>query len=314
MKNLKIQLEKLVNFLKKHNTKQVRKRILIISFLFILKLFLFSYEFKFWWWITWTGIHMDYDWISSSYIAIWLFIYWFYVLNYLKYSINNNKKKKQKWFKLLILLLILCLFSKQIFHIVSPEYKFYFHTTWHNKPDRHGNYDIDSYIEDINKYCYTDKLFWSFLWDSRWELCYWSGNLWFSWQKLTKVEDIIKLLEHAKDINMESLYGHYVAISRKIWLEKVLKEYNDKTFQVYLVDNYWEEKKLLNLIRENAYDNDILNLIIFSEKKLEEYIPLEKDMKLDEQRKYWYNFERQTDKMIKNMPWINHKLFFPDLL
>ena len=292
-------------FLKKDKIKYLKTTIFIISFFFIAKLFFLSSEFVP---SSWGFIDLDFEfryyWISSSYIALVLFLFF---LCLVLFSIRSRKKNNLMIFGLLTILLIVSILWKPIFYSISPKYKFYLTETRHNYPDEDGKFDIDNYISHVDKYCNKGKTFLFGKWS--WGLCLFWGKLIIE-NYIPKTEELIKLFDYANGINAKNLYWHYVELAKKRWIEEVLEKYRDKDLQVFLINKRMSNRDLFLLMRKYSYNEEIRNNIDFLISKNQYY---DNNLNLDVKIK-WYEFwegvRKEFEYNLKQMTWINKELFF----
>lgn len=94
-------------------------------------------------------------------------------------------------------------------------------------------------------------------------------------------------------------------LQENFYTKQIIREYNNKTFQVKLLSRSYIDSYSL-LLREYAFDNDIIELLNWiDDMKKELSIANENYMKNSIRTSFYYNMERK----IKNMKWINQSFF-----
>ena len=143
----------------------------------------------------------EYFWISASYIALILFILSLWLI-FLIYKIHSKNIKVLIAF----FILIVWLSWKQIFYIVSPEYKFYKTSVYKLYLDKDWTVNnVDKYLDLIWKYCQDVKYYQ--IWSCSWKY----------WSKFKTIEDYIKVFDYANKINDNYMYYNAFEWIKKSW-------------------------------------------------------------------------------------------------
>lgn len=284
------------------NYKWVVRALVIVWMFFILKLFL---EWSHLggcggWWISICIVpSLEYYWISASYIAVLFLWISIYLITRIK-KIDNKMKKVQIAF----LIFVLWLIWRQVFFLVSPDFKFYLNVAEYK--DEHNNLvDIDKYLEQVNKYCINDDKF--NFYQSREDMC--GGKF---EPDLKTVDEYIKVFESANKNNNGYLYYlTYRFADENVGLENIIEKYNDDTFYAYSTRN-WSNEKVINSIKEKSKNNQIISLVEYINNEKKSYF---EQNKIEGKDKYdnWNDFRDKIEKELKNkikqIPEINNKIF-----
>lgn len=287
------------------NYKWLVRIFTLLGFFFIVKLFLFGLDVYCWssWYISICIIPTSWEfaWTTASTIAVLFFI----IAIKIKAKIKQIKNVWNK-IRLAFIIFILGLVWKPLFMVISDDFRFYLTPTWL----QYKNFDweiidLDKYLELTTKYCNNSKE-----WDdfnfihSREAMCGWKFEVDFD-----TVDEYIKILEHAKNNNFRYLYQHtYRWMDENVWLENVIKKYNDDTFYAYVIYRRGLSTDTIELLKTKIQNEEILWLLDF-------YIEWLTDVenKLDESKisidTYWNKFSIDIFSQIKKIESINYKVF-----
>jgi hypothetical protein len=127
-------------------------------------------------------------------------------------------------------------------------------------------------------------------------------------KKKLLVLDYIKLIEYAKNTDNDLLYRIYTSITINNWYKKILLNYNDKTYQIYLAYTIDDENilKILDIIKNITTYQDVKNFINFYLENLNEGMKLKNQLdrgKLDRSylEKFWEKNNIKMKEMIGSM-------------
>jgi len=279
-------------------------RIFIIAGLFLIwKLFWISWYFSCGWWGWYISLCIipepHYNWINSSTVAVILFIISLFLLKIIK--ITKDKIKKVL---LAFLILLMWLIWKQIFYMVSPDFKFYFtdeNLLYMDKDFKPK--DVDLYLEYMWKYCNETKDDFSYkhLW--RDSMCGWKYLYDFE-----TVEDYKKVFDFANKNNMRELYRVTFIWAQDFWLEKIIEGYRDDTFYGY-VDYHNSKIDIIKLLAKNT-NNELLKKYFNKEiVKINYFFNNSNEFTQDEGYKYWDDLSDNIYKNLEQIKTINTKVF-----
>jgi hypothetical protein len=302
-KIIKKNMKKILKFLEK-NSKWLVIFLVGMGLFFIFKLWLVWMEIRErwgWWYIDlsiWWSF--DYYWISAWYIAIALLI----VSVFLIFLIKNTKNKVKK-IQIAFLIFILWIIWKQIFFLVSPDFKFYLTPVISQYKDKEWMVtDIDKYLELIWKYCpYVGDNSLNFMY-SKLDMC--SQNDKFQ-TFFNTADEYIKVLEYAKNNDHKLLYDRTYWWVNKFWVEKILEKYNDETFQAYVIKRTSNINILSSLLK---YINNKMLIKVLNDEiyKIKFYFENEENYNQNEWYKYLDELDENFMKKIKNIPYINYNI------
>lgn len=187
--------------------------------------------------------------------------------------------------------------------MVSPDFKFYdfWLETYTDKEWSLTNMDL--YLESIWKYCDNNIDNFKFKRVHRSDMCWWQYLYDFK-----TAEEYWKVFDYANKHNLEYLYKLTFSWAKDFWLEKIINVYHDDTFYVYIIDKT-SNIDLLKLISVNS--NKILIKEIVKNYILEiNYFYDNKDnYNQNEWYKYWNDLSKKVEKLLKQIPEVNNKIF-----
>ncbi|MFK7779971.1 MAG: hypothetical protein QM490_02390 [Candidatus Gracilibacteria bacterium] len=289
-------MKELIKFIKENNI-WVARILVIIGLFFIIKLWMMGLS------VTSSGgggfisigigWDFEYFWISAGYIAIILLI----ISVLLLFLISNTENKIRKA-QIAFLILFFGLIGKQLFFLISPEYKFYLTPVTKQYKDKEGNVtDIDKYLDLVGNYCQDIKY-------------YKIGNCNNKYvENFETVEEYIKVLNFANKTDDYRMYRDTFKGVEKYGIFNLLENYNDETFQVYAIFHYNfsdDDKKILKKIITNKEVIELLDFLILNEN---ENLKLKEEDKYHSSNYFWQEYESNFYKKINKSGIINSKLF-----
>ena len=273
---------------------------IMIAIWFILIIHLFS----FWLWIrrhTYWIPKISYEWTLAWVIWIIFFTIAFYL--YFQIKITINKKSR---FKYALWILLLWILWNPIFYLLAPDFRFYQTPVRLQYINSNWDINIDKYLYYIWKYCIDKPYLFNkstFKMETRYYYCW---EMWKIRSIFKNHSDYIKVFDFTNKNNMKSLYELTYDWLIYYWYEKVIKTYKDKTFQaraLLQISDLW----LLNLMKQNAYDNEIEKLIDFNIREISSYHNNTYSWSSD---KHWKNIDYINDQEIKKMIWVNLNVLY----
>ncbi len=290
------------NFINK-NSKWIVRIFIILWIYLIYKLFSISMYTTCWWWGWYINMcivpDIHYEWINSSIISVIFFVLSLWII----YIIRKEKDKTKKVI-LAFLILLMWLIWKQIFYIVSPDFKFYFtdENLIYMDKDFHPK-NVDLYLEYMWKYCNDNMDNFSYKKLQRSSMCWWKYLYDFE-----TVEDYKKVFDYANKNNMRELYRVTFIWAQDFWLEKIIKGYNNDTFYGYVIKKNWADIKTILLMSKITKNKNLIN--IFNYINLE-YLKWNKIIFNDffKEREYWEIIENKIDNKLEKIKIINTKVF-----
>ena len=284
-----------VNFLENNSKWLVRILVFIWLFL-IIKLWWFGLDFKFhifeW--------YIDYWWTNAWYIAIAFLLIssiWIYII-----SKTKNKILKVK---IAFLIFILWVIWKSVFYVVSPDFRFYMTNVEREYSDKNWNItDMDLYLEYMSKYCDNSIDDFKFMRVYREDLCWWQYLYDFK-----TVEEYWIVFDYANKYNLGTLYRLTYAWAEDFWLEKIIKWYNDDTFQAYMLMKWELDKEKRNFLSDFITNTEIKKVLEYYENSILENKKLSSSDNNHDGYVYWNNFNKELYKKLKGISEINYKIF-----
>ena len=177
--------------------------------------------------------------------SIWIWVLAIIVCIVLFVLILKNKNVLQKW-KYAFIALMVWLLSHILFFICTPQYVYNFHPQWLMYKSLDGKYIVnkDIYFYFVKKY----------------------GLNSVDTIRFKTIKDATDALELAKIIKNKELYYSVFRNLGNLGYDKILENYNDKTFQWYflkslLYTNVYEDKSL-NFFYNNLKNLDLLNIAL----------------------------------------------------
>lgn len=199
------------------------------------------------WWFIWiTSFEIDYSITSAFYISILFFI--ISIVLYLAQIWLQDFKKRLLYAKIIFMLWLL---SFPIFYLLSPWFLFYHSPNfityfWFFREDR-----VMNYLEWFDKYCIirsSNKF--SYKWYSRTTYC---KIKWKHIFELKSVDEYIMAFDYANEHSLRKLYEiTYLRAYYGWYLERIIKEYKDDTFQLFLFSQSIESL-YMDVLEINAY-------------------------------------------------------------
>lgn len=160
--------------------------------------------------------------------------------------INDIKDNTTKIISLFIVFLF-CVSLKYFMFLIQPELKFVFTPTERQYVDKKTGAlnDPEEYTQGIFKYCVNSKY-------------NWCNDKYVT--NFSSIDDYIYVLDFANKHSIKELYQRTVNIADiKGDLETLIEQYNDKTFQAYVIDKT-VKKEIFEAITKNSIDIYIHNL------------------------------------------------------
>ncbi len=290
-------MKKQGNFLEKY-WKWIVRILVVIWIGLILKLFLMWLEISrscWGWYISlcmW--INIDYHWSILSTVTFILLI----ISTWLLFVMKTKKQTKTKIIIALIIF-VLWIFSKQILFVFSKDFKFYLTDMSDKYIDENWNFtDLDLYLELVTKYCKSDR--YDEIAHCGWKMIY----------DFNTIEEYKKALDYFNKHDYKDMYTlTYNSIEDNVWLENMIREYDDVTFYCYLLKDEWDNNWIVFNIKSNSSNewisnliNNITNLLLKAEN--------EKFKDFYEERKYWDDISKDIDDKIKQIPAINTNILY----
>jgi len=207
---------------------------------------------------------------------------------------------------LALFILFLWLIWKQVFFLVSPDFKFYLTpATKQYKNDNNELIDIDSYLELTTKYCDNFKQWDKFNYKyTRESMCAWKFE-----PNLKTVQEYIKVLDYANKHNFKYLYlTTFRWADDNVWLDNLIEQYNDDTFYAYVIW-YTSNIDFLNLIKKNINNKDLEMVLDYYIEKNNYYWNNKNSFTQNEWEEYWHILSEEIEKKLQQISKINKKIF-----
>lgn len=250
-------------------------------------------------WVIYFPFAFTIDWIFSN---EWMFqsvliysIIWISIILYIFYErfIVKENVKKDTWYYKTIFLIVIVVYW--LFYITNPWYTLQTHPR------------LFLYQDGKN---ITNK----------WIYFYLTERYWFNetlYKPFKTMEDSIEWLEFAMENNEYSLYKKIFYDLEKYWYINVLKIYNDKTFQSYMlrkltyinINNQYEKNffynnlKVLDYLKEKWLDSIVRDVAIYTENEYWKF----KQWNINE-KDFYERIDYYWDK-IYDVIWINSNMF-----
>jgi hypothetical protein len=152
-------------------------------------------------------------------------------------------------------------------------------------------------------------MWWLYLRHGRGSWCSWSGNI--DLDPRVKVKDFITLLEYSKKKNDKYEYRWYAWASKIVGFENMIQEYDDKTYQLYIINSsWWDDRENLDILKQNTLYQDVKDLISFYQKNLDEWLELKSKLKYDKLRVFWEINDKEMKERIQKMDGINLEVLY----